>query len=87
MTGQSRFAGEIHKMDVVGFMGSELPRLKEGGDLVLTVRSEAPLKVHHTLIWIFVSLSRPCEVYHLRLPPQLNRASPCVRSSSTRLWL
>ena len=35
-----------------------LPRLKEG-DLVLTARSEAPLKVHHTLGWIFFCGSAP----------------------------
>ena len=39
-------------MEVVGCFGSGPLRLKEG-DLVLTARSEAPLKAHHTFVWIF----------------------------------
>ena len=75
-------------MDVVGCMGSGLPRLKEGGDLVLTARSEAPLKVHHTFGWIFVSWSAPVRSVSSSIAPSAQAGvSTCAKLIHTSLAL
>ena len=63
-------------MDVVGCMGSGLPRLKEGGELELTARSEAPLNDMEGHAKKCVE--RYCELANKTIQQLYKVSTPCI---------